>query len=60
MCASAPARAAVKAAKNEPRWGSYAAARYALTRGATLTMWLTARRIETRRRMNHQFAGWLA
>lgn len=55
-----PARTAIFAAKNELRWGSYAAACYALTRGASLAMWLTARRIETRRRMNHQFAGWLA
>jgi len=55
-----PARAAIYAAKNELRWGSYAAARFALKSGASLSMWLTARRIETRRRMNHQFAGWMA
>lgn len=55
-----PARAAIHAAKNELRWGSYAAARFALNSGASLSMWLTARRIERCRRLRAALDEYLA
>lgn len=49
MCASAPAVAAVKAAKNANRWGTFAADRYARKHGVPIPMWITALRFEQRR-----------
>lgn len=63
MCASAPAVAAVKAAKNANRWGLFAALRYAIKHGASFAMFDQARKIEERlalHRRLQQFEGWLA
>lgn len=60
MNATNAAKAAVHAAKNSTRWGTFAALRYAIKHGATLGMFDQARKIEERIRLRHQFAGWLA
>lgn len=60
MSASDQAKVAIKAAKNVIRWGRFAAARFALSNGVPLEMWITALRFEDRRRIRNEFRGYLA
>lgn len=50
MSASPQALAAVRAAKNERRWGVYATYRYLTKRGVTFQMYMAATSFESRRK----------
>ena len=58
------AAVAIQAAKQAPRWGLYAAMRYALKRGATFAQFNIALQFEERRairaRLSCDFVGYLA
>lgn len=62
MCASPQALAAVRAAKNFKRWGSFAAAKFLFNRGVPLNMIQHAVRIERIKRSKRMraFGRWLA
>ena len=60
MKATQGAIAAVKAAKNEHNWGTFAALRFAVRNGATLGMFDKARQVECNARIRNALRGYLA